>query len=78
MLNQGADDRDILAQKLDISQHQIKYVTNVGQGEGLIFFGDIVQPFVDRFPKDTLMYTLLTTKPSETKTETEAASEQAG
>lgn len=78
MLNQGADDRDILAQKLDISQHQIKYVTNVGQGEGLIFFGDIVQPFVDRFPKDTLMYTLLTTKPAETKTETEAASEQAG
>lgn len=63
---------------LDISQHQIKYVTNVGQGEGLIFFGDIVQPFVDRFPKDTLMYTLLTTKPAETKTETEAASEQAG
>lgn len=70
--------RHILAQKLDISQHQIKYVTNVGQGEGLIFFGDIVQPFVDRFPKDTLMYTLLTTKPAETKTETEAASEQAG
>lgn len=34
--------------------------------------------FVDRFPKDTLMYTLLTTKPAETKTETEAASEQAG
>ena len=71
MLNQGADDRDILAQKLDISPHQIKYVTNVGQGEGLIFFGDIVQPFVDRFPKDTVMYSLLTTKPSETKTETE-------
>ena len=53
-------------------------MTNVGQGEGLIFFGDIVQPFVDRFPKDTLMYTLLTTKPAETKTETETASEQAG
>ncbi len=75
MLNQGADDRDILAQKLDISQHQIKYVTNVGQGEGLIFFGDIVQPFVDRFPKDTVMYALLTTKPGETKTETEARAE---
>ena len=66
MLNQGADDRDILAQKLNISQHQIKYVTNVGQGEGLIFFGDIVQPFVDRFPKDTVMYSLLTTKQAET------------
>ena len=75
MLNQGADDRDILAQKLDISQHQIKYVTNVGQGEGLIFFVDIVQPFVDRFPKDTVMYTLLTTKPGETKTETEVKAE---
>ena len=69
MLNQGPDDRDILAQKLNISSHQIKYVTNVGQGEGLIFFGDIVQPFVDRFPKETLMYSLLTTKPSETKTD---------
>jgi type IV secretory pathway VirB4 component len=76
MLNQGSDDRDILAQKLDISQHQIKYVTNVGQGEGLIFFGDIVQPFVDRFPKDTVMYTLLTTKPAETKTETETEAEK--
>lgn len=76
MLNQGADDRDILAQKLNISQHQIKYVTNVGQGEGLIFFGDIVQPFVDRLPKDTVMYTLLTTKPAETKTETEIEAEK--
>lgn len=76
MLNQGADDRDILAQKLNISQHQIKYVTNVGQGEGLIFFGDIVQPFVDRLPKDTVMYSLLTTKPAETKTETETQKEK--
>lgn len=72
MLNQGPDDRDILAKKLNISQHQIKYVSNVGQGEGLIFFGDLVQPFVDRFPKDTLMYSLLTTKPQETETETDA------
>lgn len=69
MLNQGPDDREILAQKLNISEHQIKYVTNVGQGEGLIFFGDIVQPFVDRFPTDTMMYSLLTTKPADSWTD---------
>lgn len=77
MLNQGADDRAILAKKFNISDFQIKYVSNVGQGEGLIFFGDLVQPFVDRFPKDTLMYKLLTTKPSETQTETDLKEEEA-
>ncbi len=65
MLSQGDGDRDIIAEKLNISEHQKKYITNVGQGEGLIFFGDCVLPFVDRFPTDTTMYKLMTTKPEE-------------
>lgn len=62
MLNQGSGDAEILAEKFNISEHLLKYITNVGQGEGLIFFGDVIQPFVDRFPKNTTMYKLLTTK----------------
>ena len=65
MLNQAAGDREILADKLHISDQQIKYVTNSGQGKGLIFFGDIILPFKDQFPKDTIMYKLMTTNPNE-------------
>ena len=60
MLNQAAGDRDILAEKLHISDQQLKYVTNAGRGQGLIFFGDTILPFVDRFPRDTKMYQLMT------------------
>lgn len=67
MLNQGSGDAEILAEKFAISEHLMKYITNVGQGEGLIFFGDAIQPFVDRFPKNTKMYTLLTSKMEETE-----------
>lgn len=67
MLNQGSGDAEILADKFNISSHLMKYITNVGQGEGLIFFGDAIQPFVDRFPKNTFMYSLLTSKMEETK-----------
>lgn len=69
MLNQGSGDAEILADKFNISSHLLKYITNVGQGEGLIFFGDIIQPFVDRFPTNTTMYKLLTTKLEETISE---------
>lgn len=67
MLNQGSGDAEILAEKFNISDHLMKYITNVGQGEGLIFFGDAIQPFIDRFPKNTKMYTLLTSKMEETQ-----------
>ena len=65
MLNQAAGDRDILAEKLHISDQQLKYVTNAGRGQGLIFFGDTILPFVDRFPRDTKMYQLMTTDPAD-------------
>ncbi|MBQ7300443.1 MAG: ATP-binding protein [Clostridia bacterium] len=68
MLNQAAGDRQILAQKLNISPHQLSYVTHSGEGEGLLFYGSTILPFVDRFPHDTELYRLMTTRPNETNT----------
>jgi len=65
MLNQASGDREILGEKLHISEEQLKYVENSGQGEGLIRFGKIILPFVDSFSTDTEMYRLMTTKPTE-------------
>ena len=65
MLNQAAGDRAILAKQLNISPQQMKYVTHSEAGEGLIFYGNVVLPFVDRFPKDTELYRVMTTKPEE-------------
>lgn len=62
MLNQAAGDREILAQKLNISEHQLSYVTASGQGSGLLFYGDVILPFIDNFPKDTKLYSVMTTK----------------
>lgn len=66
MLNQAAGDREILAKKLGISPQQLSYVTQSGAGEGLLFYGSTIIPFVDRFPKDTQLYKLMTTKLEET------------
>ena len=65
MLNQAAGDRQILAQQLNISPHQLSYVTHSGEGEGLLFYGNVVLPFVDHFPTDLELYKVLTTKLSE-------------
>ena len=65
MLNQASSDRQILAQKLNISPHQLSYVTHSGEGEGLLFYGSTILPFVDHFPKDTELYRLMTTKLTE-------------
>lgn len=65
MLNQAAGDRAILAKQLSISPQQMKYVTHTEAGEGLIFYGNVVLPFVDRFPTDTELYKVMTTKPGE-------------
>ena len=64
MLNQASGDRQILAKQLNISPHQLSYVTHSGEGEGLLFYGNVILPFVDRFPRGEL-YDLLTTKPQE-------------
>ena len=65
MLNQAGGDRHILAKQLNISPHQLSYVTHSSEGEGLLFYGSVILPFVDHFPKDTELYRLLTTKPQE-------------
>ena len=62
MLNQAQGDRQILAKQLNISPHQLSYVTNTNAGEGLIFYGNVIIPFVDHFPKDTELYSIMTTK----------------
>ena len=62
MLNQATGDRQILAKQLNISPHQLSYVTHSGEGEGLLFFGNVILPFVDRFPTDLELYRIMTTK----------------
>ena len=68
MLNQAPGDRQILAKQLGISPHQLSYVTQSAAGEGLLLHGNTIIPFIDRFPKDTELYRLLTTKLEETGT----------
>ena len=65
MLNQAVGDRSILAKQLNISPHQLSYVTHSGEGEGLLFYGNVILPFVDRFPKDLELYKIMTTRLSE-------------
>ncbi len=65
MLNQASGDRQILAKQLGISPHQLSYVTHSGEGEGLLFYGNVILPFIDHFPKDTELYRIMTTKPQE-------------
>ena len=65
MLNQAASDRQILAQQLNISPHQLSYVTHSGEGEGLLFYGNVILPFVDHFPTDLALYKIMTTKLSD-------------
>ena len=65
MLNQASGDRQILSKALNISPSQLNYVTNSNAGEGLIFYGSTIIPFKDDFPKDTMLYRIMTTKPNE-------------
>ena len=72
MLNQAAGDRQILAKQLNISPHQLSYVTHSGEGEGLLFYGNVILPFVDRFPTDLELYRIMTTKLTEVQEAKEA------
>lgn len=72
MLNQAVGDRAILAKQLNISPHQLSYVTHSGEGEGLLFYGNVILPFVDRFPKDLELYRIMTTKSAEVAAAKEA------
>ena len=65
MLAQAPGDREILADKLNISPKQIGYVTQSEPGEGLIVFGSTILPFIDKFPADTNLYRIMSTRPSD-------------
>ena len=65
LLSQAQGDRQILAKQLGISEHQLSYVTHSNSGEGLLFYGNTTIPFVDRFPVNTEIYRLLTTRPED-------------
>ena len=65
LLAQAQADRVILARQLGISEHQLSYIAHSNSGEGLLFFGSTTIPFIDRFPKNTEIYRLLTTRPED-------------
>ena len=65
LLNQNAKDQQILADKLGLSEKQLKAVTNADPGSGLILFDNVVIPFVDKYPTDSMTYRIMTTKPDE-------------
>lgn len=65
MLNQASTDREELAHLLNISDLQLSYITNVDAGHGLIKVGSSLVPFANKFPKNTQLYKLMTTKPGE-------------
>ena len=69
LLSQAQSDRTILAKQLGISEHQLSYITHSNSGEGLLFYGNVTIPFVDRFPRGEI-YDLLTTRPEDMKNET--------
>ena len=66
LLSQAQSDRAIIAKQLGISEHQLSYITHSNSGEGLLFYGSVTIPFVDRFPKGEI-YDLLTTRPEDLK-----------
>ncbi len=66
MLNQAYQDREKLGRLLNISDEQMSYITNAQSGCGLIKYGGILVPFVNKMPKGRL-YDLNTTKPSDRK-----------
>lgn len=65
MLNQAASDRQKLAELLNISNEQMSYITNADAGCGLIKYGSSLVPFINKFPKNTRLYKLMTTKPGD-------------
>ena len=65
LLNQAAGDRKILAERLNLSAEQQKYIDNAEPGEGLLIYENIVLPFRNPIPKNTQLYKIMTTRLSE-------------
>lgn len=69
LLSQGADDRQLLAEKLNLSEAQVSYIKNADEGEGILKYSDLILPFKDHFPTDTKLYELMNTSPLYRKAE---------
>ena len=65
MLNQAESDQERLSKLLNISPEQMSYVNGSEAGCGLMRYGSALVPFVNRFPVNTELYKLITTKPNE-------------
>ena len=65
MLNQAESDQERLSKLLNISPEQMSYVNGSEAGCGLMRYGSALVPFVNRFPANTELYKLITTKPGE-------------
>ena len=76
MLNQASGDRQILASQLNISPHQLSYVTQSGEGEGLLFYGNTIIPFKDHFDKSLKLYAIMSTRPEDVAARQGAESKQ--
>ena len=73
LLSQAGGDRQVLSEHLGISQEQERYITASGVGQGLLRYDNVTVPFIDRFPTDTMLYKLMTTKPGEVHYEQKAS-----
>ena len=78
LLNQASGDRKILCERLNISNQQAAHISNAGPGQGLIFFGNVLLPFVDNFPQDNELYSIMTTRPGEVAKETDTENKEGG
>lgn len=65
LLNQASGDRAILQEKFEFSDYQENYITNSGEGEGLLIYSGVILPFKDKFPQNNSLYPVMTTKPDE-------------
>ncbi len=65
MLNQAPTDRHELAKLINISEKQMEYITDVETGCGLMKIGSALIPFENRFPQNTRLYRLMSTRPDE-------------
>ena len=62
LLNQASGDRKILAERLNISPQQLRYVDNSEPGEGLLIYENVILPFKNPIPKNTQLYQIMTTR----------------
>lgn len=65
MLNQSSEDRSEIGAMLHISEAQLNYIKNADSGQGLIYSGKAIVPFINKFPKGNHLYQVISTNPNE-------------